>query len=43
MKNRLILFKTFTSVEFRGENNEINRIYKFNDYCIVGILLVERL
>ena len=28
MKNRLILFKTFTSVEFHDENNEINRIVK---------------
>ena len=25
MKNRLILFKTFTDVEFYGENDEINR------------------
>ena len=25
LKNRLILFKTFTNVEFYGEDNEINR------------------
>ena len=25
LKNRLILFKTFTNVEFHGENNVINR------------------
>ena len=25
LKNRLILLKTFTNVEFHGENNEINR------------------
>ena len=25
MKNRLILFKTFTKAEFYGENDEINR------------------
>ena len=25
MKNRLILFQTFTVVEFYGENDEINR------------------
>ena len=25
LKNRLIVFKTFTNVEFHGENNEINR------------------
>ena len=28
MKNRLILFKTFTVVEFYGENEEINRNIK---------------
>ena len=28
MKNRLILFKTFTSVKFHGENNEINKNVK---------------
>ena len=25
MKNRQILFKTFTKVEFHGENDEINK------------------
>ena len=42
MKNRQILFKTFTKVEFHGENDEINKKYlKFYDRCIVGILLVH--
>ena len=28
MKNRLILFKTFTKAEFYGENDEITEILK---------------
>ena len=44
MKNRLILFKTVTKVEFYGENDEINStLENLVTNCIVGILLVIRL
>ena len=41
MTIRLILLKKITKVEFYDENDKISRnIEKFDDYCIVGILLI---
>ena len=46
MKNRQILLKTFTKVEFHGENDKIKRNIEsfmtiYGVYGIVGILLVQ--